>query len=372
MEYPNELQLVISRRNLLIAGGLGAVGAALGGCEDVPDEPAPDLPPPPLRPTEAPRERLEVSPFNTDKLGAPYIGVSTGDRTDRLNSKQIDAYMELVAKYGNVTRLDFGSSVDRAVHMDAAYRYKVGIVALFNTSMQPEDIAETIIRHGAQNGGPIMVAEVGGNEQNNEGFSIGGADVANFTQRFIEAAEVVRSVAPRGSGVEIISGGLSPAVTRGLNIAPVTFMDRFLDGLERSNKMWLLDGVGMHPYDYPSTKHTEPWSAWHQMAGGPNTQQGERYTLRDVLERHDGAPNKIYITEVGATTTGERAVSQRVQRAIVKHAITAPVPGIETPVRIVFTLHDDPNQQDPSEVGFGIHKKLAGRYMLDAIAAARR
>lgn len=128
-----------------------------------------------------------------------------------------------------------------------------------------------------------------------------------------------------GSAV-VISGGLSPAETRGTRIAPTDF----LTALYNAGAGDAFDAVGHHPYSYPATPNVyHDWSAWSQMAK-------TRINVRSVMAGHGDSTKKIWMTEYGAPTNGPRStatlenyktapggspVSEEVQALMLKEAV---------------------------------------------------
>jgi hypothetical protein len=104
----------------------------------------------------------------------------------------------------------------------------------------------------------------------------------------------------------VITGGLSPASNKGASIAPVTF----LRGLYRAGYKRAFDAVGHHPHMFPYLPSTKAaWSPWRQMFA-------TRPSLRSVMVRHGNRRKKIWATEYGAPTGGDRAVTQERQARI--------------------------------------------------------
>jgi hypothetical protein len=104
----------------------------------------------------------------------------------------------------------------------------------------------------------------------------------------------------------VITGGLSPASNKGASMAPVTF----LRGLYRVGYKRAFDAVGHHPHMFPYLPSTKAaWSPWRQMFA-------TRPSLRSVMVRHGNRRKKIWATEYGAPTGGDRAVTQERQARI--------------------------------------------------------
>jgi hypothetical protein len=106
----------------------------------------------------------------------------------------------------------------------------------------------------------------------------------------------------------VITGGLSPAANRGGSVAPVTFLGR----LYRLGHKRSFDHVGLHTSMFPYSPSTrKSWSPWRQMAW-------TKPSLRSVMKRHGNGGKKIWVTEYGAPTGGDRAVSESRQAALLR------------------------------------------------------
>jgi polysaccharide biosynthesis protein PslG len=147
------------------------------------------------------------------------------------------------------------------------------------------------------------------NEPNSSRFWAPSADAARYTQMLVAAAAAIRSADSRAV---IITGGTSPAVNGGGNIAPVTFLEQIYAHGGRD----AFDAVGHHPYCYPALPgDAESWSAWHQMAGAGTS-------LRSVMSAHGDGKKQIWATEFGAPTGGPSGsfVGEQVQAEMVTRA----------------------------------------------------
>lgn len=129
------------------------------------------------------------------------------------------------------------------------------------------------------------------NEPNSASFWAPRADAARYTELLTAAAAAIRSVDPKAF---IVTGGMSPALDQGGNIAPVTFLQEiYAHGGKAA-----FDAVGHHPYCWPAMPgDAEWWSAWHQMTGAPTS-------LRSVMAANGDSGKEIWATEFGAPTDG--------------------------------------------------------------------
>jgi hypothetical protein len=131
----------------------------------------------------------------------------------------------------------------------------------------------------------------------------GGVNVKKYGAMLRSAARGIRRNDRRGV---VITGGLSPAPNGGGSLAPATFLSRlYRAGFRRS-----FDHVGHHTSMFPYRPSTRgAWSPWRQMAW-------TRPSLRGVMKRHGNGKKKIWVTEYGAPTGGDRAVSEAKQAAL--------------------------------------------------------
>jgi hypothetical protein len=92
----------------------------------------------------------------------------------------------------------------------------------------------------------------------------------------------------------VISGGLSPAETKGGRIAPIDFLKAlYAEGAEP-----YFDAVGMHPYSFPLLPDTyTSYNSWSQM-------NQTNPSLRSIMIANGDANKKIWLTEYGAPTGG--------------------------------------------------------------------
>ena len=125
------------------------------------------------------------------------------------------------------------------------------------------------------------------NEPNTVNFFKPAPNVNSYGELLAASYPAIKSVDPN---LVVISGGFSPAVDNGTNIAPPTFLSRlYAAGFNK-----YLDGVGMHPFTYPYLPNDPSiagWSAAQQM-----------WPMRDTMVAGGDAGKRIWITECGAPT----------------------------------------------------------------------
>jgi hypothetical protein len=129
------------------------------------------------------------------------------------------------------------------------------------------------------------------NEPNNSRFWAPHADAARYTELLRLASSAIRTADPQAL---IVTGGTSPALDQGGNVAPVTFLKQiYAHGGKGS-----FDAVGHHPYTTPGRPgETQAWNAWFQMTGA-------RTSLRSVMAHNGDANKQVWATEFGAPTGG--------------------------------------------------------------------
>jgi polysaccharide biosynthesis protein PslG len=129
------------------------------------------------------------------------------------------------------------------------------------------------------------------NEPNISMFWQPAPDAYKYSNLLISASVAIKI---QDAQTKIITGGLSPADTSGLDISPIDFLSR----IYQNSAGPFFDAVGMHPYTYPflATDHN-PWSAWLQMFF-------TKPSLRDIMTQNGDSGKQIWLTEFGAPTGG--------------------------------------------------------------------
>jgi hypothetical protein len=110
----------------------------------------------------------------------------------------------------------------------------------------------------------------------------------------------------------VVTGGLSPEVSDGFDIAPTDF----LAGVYGSGAGGYFDAVGAHPYCWPAQPgDPQGWSAWYQM-------YGTSISMRSLMVANGDGAKKIWATEFGAPTGGPSGsfVSQAQQAQAITNA----------------------------------------------------
>ncbi len=145
------------------------------------------------------------------------------------------------------------------------------------------------------------------NEPNIPHAWAGGVSAQKYGTLLRAAAKAIRAVNARA---RIVSGGLSPAANRDGSFTPPEFLRRlYRHGFRRD-----FDILGHHASMFPYRPlHKRSWSPWHQMAW-------TKPSLRKLMRRHGDARKRIWITEYGAPTGGDRAVSEARQALLLADA----------------------------------------------------
>ncbi len=129
------------------------------------------------------------------------------------------------------------------------------------------------------------------NEPNMGRYWGSAGNIVGYATLLTHASTAIRAVDP---SAVVVTGGLSPAATRGADISPTDF----LEGLYDAGAGNSFDAVGDHPYSYPvPPSYAEDWNAWQQMDATPTS-------IRSVMAAHGDAAKQIWITEYGAPTNG--------------------------------------------------------------------
>src|ERR1039457_1379353 len=179
------------------------------------------------------------------------------------------------------------------------------------------------------------------NEPNNAGFWSPKPDPAAYTAD-LKAAYASIKRADRSAFV--VSGGLAPEVNDGTNINAITFLqDLYAHGAKGS-----FNAVGYHPYSYPALPDSyQSWSGWSQMGQ-------TRPSIRSVMTSHGDSRKQVWITEVGAPSSGPDRVGQAAQGADLSQAIantrnTSWIGGL-----YLYSWQDEGTSQATDENWFGL------------------
>jgi polysaccharide biosynthesis protein PslG len=165
--------------------------------------------------------------------------------------------------------------------------------------------AQVAARYGPQG---VKLFEIW-NEPNNAQFWANKANAAAYTADLKAAYAAIKNVDPSAF---ILSGGLAPESNDGTDIAPVTY----LQAMYAAGAQGSFDGLGYHPYSYPALPNTvEPWSGWSQMSQTTPS-------IRSVMTASGDAAKQVWITEVGAPSSGPDGVGQTGEANDMTQAIT--------------------------------------------------
>ena len=142
----------------------------------------------------------------------------------------------------------------------------------------------------------------------------------------------------------VVSGGLAPEVNDGTNINAITFLqDMYAHGAKGS-----FNAVGYHPYSYPALPDSyQSWSGWSQMGQ-------TRPSIRSVMTSHGDSRKQVWITEVGAPSSGPDGVGQAAQGTDLSQAIantrnTSWIGGL-----YLYSWQDEGTSQATDENWFGL------------------
>jgi hypothetical protein len=238
-----------------------------------------------------------------------------------ITSIRLDANWDWV-QYGGPTTFDWtqldqvvksartaGMSIDLIIDGCPPWAAKAGTSG--DSSPQPASAtkyaiwaAEVAARYGPSGVGTFEIW----NEPNNVNFWQPQANAVAYTADLVAAYAAIKSVDPSAF---VISGGLAPESTSGGSINAVTFLKAmYADGAKGS-----FDAVGYHPYSNPALPNTyESWSGWSQM--GQTTP-----SIRSVMTSNGDSAKRIWITEVGAPSSGPDGVGQAAEASALTQAI---------------------------------------------------
>jgi polysaccharide biosynthesis protein PslG len=148
------------------------------------------------------------------------------------------------------------------------------------------------------------------NEPNNAGFWSPKPSAAAYTADLKAAYASIKHADPAAL---VLSAGLAPEVNDGTNINAITFLkSMYADGAKGS-----FDAVAYHPYSYPALPSSyQSWSGWSQMSQ-------TNPSIRSVMISNGDAAKQVWITEVGAPTSGPDGVGQQGQADDLTQAIAS-------------------------------------------------
>jgi polysaccharide biosynthesis protein PslG len=146
------------------------------------------------------------------------------------------------------------------------------------------------------------------NEPNIQTFWTPAPNPTLYTAMLRDSYSAIKAAEPKAT---VLSGGLAPATDDGTNIAPITFLgDMYADGAKGS-----FDALGYHAYSAPTLPDTyNPGSGWSQM-------DQTNPSLRSVMTANGDAGKQIWITEVGAPSSGPIGVGTTAQAEEVTQAV---------------------------------------------------
>jgi hypothetical protein len=146
------------------------------------------------------------------------------------------------------------------------------------------------------------------NEPNNEQFWQPRPNPSAYVADLKAASVAIKAIDPSAF---IISGGLAPERTDGVNYSPIDF----LKAMYAAGAKGSFDALGYHPYSFPALPDTyEPWSAWSQM-------DDTNPSIRSVMISNGDSDKSVWITEFGAPSGGPRGVGEAAQRTALYVAI---------------------------------------------------
>ena len=146
------------------------------------------------------------------------------------------------------------------------------------------------------------------NEPNLQEYFEPAPDPSFYTTMLRDSYAAIKSVQPAST---VLSGGLAPAASDGVNINAVDFLtSMYADGAAGS-----FDDLGYHAYSYPALPDTyETWSGWSQM-------DQTSPSLRGVMTANGDSGKQIWITEAGAPSAGPSGVGTAAQAEAATEAI---------------------------------------------------
>ena len=179
------------------------------------------------------------------------------------------------------------------------------------------------------------------NEPNNVVFWQPAPNPAAYTADLIAAHAAIKAVDPQAV---VITGGLAPETDNGTDINAITYLqDMYADGAKGA-----FDAVGYHPYSFPALPDTyEAWSGWSQMSQTPTS-------IESVLAANGDASKPLWLTEVGAPTSGPDGVGDAAQAEELTQAIADAKATKFIGSLYIYTYEDSGTDPTTDEDWFGL------------------
>ncbi len=179
------------------------------------------------------------------------------------------------------------------------------------------------------------------NEPNNGVFWQPAPNPAAYTADLIAAHAAIKAVDPQGV---VITGGLAPETDNGTDINAITYLqDMYADGAKGA-----FDAVGYHPYSFPALPDAyEAWSGWSQMSQTPTS-------IESVLAANGDASKPLWLTEVGAPTSGPDGVGDAAQAEELTEAIADAKASKFIGSLYIYTYEDSGTDPTTDEDWFGL------------------
>lgn len=180
------------------------------------------------------------------------------------------------------------------------------------------------------------------NEPNISAFWSPEPDVNRYAELLTKTVDAVREA---NSDAFVVSAGLSPAYSDGVDIAPLDFVE----ALYELDAMDGVDAVGIHPYSstsLPLAEGTEEWNTFLQMQ-----------ELHVLMAEHGDGDKQVWATEFGvATGEDRRATTEERQTEIVEQGFQHFADGTWPWLGMMFAYSVRDTADDPEDwqSGFGL------------------
>lgn len=179
------------------------------------------------------------------------------------------------------------------------------------------------------------------NEPNIDTFWLNG-NANTFIPFFKTAANAIHAAVPTA---KVLTPGMAPADTTGTTTAPL----EFLTAMYQQGAAQLADGIGLHPYSFPDLPNSG--ATWHQWTMLPQ--------FKSLMASYGDANKPIWITEYGAPTGSDRAVTEAAQAEAIVQAISWAADDPQFGPCFVYTNRDIDLGTNNMESWFGI-KTITG------------
>ncbi|RRQ26553.1 beta-xylosidase [Rhodococcus sp. Eu-32] len=181
------------------------------------------------------------------------------------------------------------------------------------------------------------------NEPNIVGFFKPAPDPTQYSILLRAAYTAIKAAQPEAT---VLSGGLAPAESNGVNINPKAFLQAMYD--VGGNRYF--DAFNIHPYTYPYLPNDPSTASW-------STAQA-MWPMRDIMVAGGDSAKQIWLTEFGAPTgTASNAVTEQVQSDTIGIVMDAVLGNSWMGPAFVYASRDAGTNASDPEQNFGLLRR---------------